>query len=1042
MSRGQEITKKETPMKSPLRILHLEDNPNDAELVRSTLELEDIPLEIVRVETNSEFTKALESGPFDLIISDFTLPSFDGLSALKIARKLRPDIPYIFVSGTLGEDAAIEAMKHGATDYVLKNKLAKLAPAVHRCLEEARERTRRKKVEEELRESYEFIQRIGETTPNILYVLDFKSFELRYLNQTAVRALGYTKEQVESYGSKLFKTIMHPDDYAKLSQRFSVFSMASDAHVTENEYRIRDANGEWRMFLTRETIFIRNEDQSPRLIMGTAMDITERKRAEEALRTSEEKYRSLIKQMNDGLLVVDNNDAIQFVNEKFCKIFGYTKEELIGNIGYRMLLPEESWNLLQEKNRQRKHGISDQYELEMKKKSGKRFWVSVSASPIYDPKGEVIGSLGIFSDITERKQAESKLRESEERLRLAITAANQGLFDIDVRTGSAITSPEYARMLGYEPDELHETFAKWVQRTHPDDRHKVLGGYKKYFAGQRDENSVEIRQQTKSGEWKWFFTIGKAVEFDEHEHPLRIIGTQTDITERKQAEEALRQSEQQFRLISENVADLIAVLDLNGKRLYNSPSYGPILGDPRSLRGTDSFQEIHPEDREKIKRIFQETVKTGIGQRAEYRFLLKDGSIRSIESQGSVIRDDSGSASQVVVVSRDITEKKKLEQQFLRAQRMESIGTLAGGIAHDLNNILSPILLAIEILRKKYPNESDQVLLNTLEASAQRGAGIVKQVLTFARGAEGERTEVQLKHLVSEFEKIARDTFPRSIQITTRTSKDLWTTTSDPTQLYQILMNLGVNARDAMPNGGRLQIETENIMIDEQYARMHVDAKQGPYALISVSDTGTGIPPHVIDKIFEPFFTTKETGKGTGLGLSTVIGIVKSHGGFVNVYSEVGKGTTFKVYLPATRRNETQKGKEEQPELPVGKGELILVVDDEAAIREITKATLEAYGYKVQDANDGTEGVALYVQSKGKIKLVLTDIMMPFMDGPAMIRALQKINREVKIIAVSGLAENVKVSEVAGTGEITFIQKPYTTEKLLTTLREVLDKNL
>ena len=530
------------------------------------------------------------------------------------------------------------------------------------------------------------------------------------------------------------------------------------------------------------------------------------------------------------------------------------------------------------------------------------------------------------------------------------------------------------------------------------------------------------------------------VRFGEKEKDILAFVSQNieNAIERKLAEEKLRKNEEQFRLITENVTDMIALLDLDGRRVYSSPSYKNILGDPELLRGTDSFLEVHPDDREKIRKIFQETVTTGIGQRAEYRFLIKDGSIRTIESQGSVIRDNSGRISQVVVVSRDITEKKNLEQQFLHAQRMESIGQFAAGIAHDLNNVLAPIMLAIEILQKKLPNDDSRRMLETMATSAKRGSDIVKQVLAFGRGVEGERLLLQPKHVIDEIVKIAEETFPKSIRIRKDVPKNLWVISADPTQMHQVLLNAFVNARDAMPTGGIISISAENIHLDEHYARMHIEANVGNYILISVADTGTGIPPEILDRIFEPFFTTKEIGKGTGLGLSTVRSIVKSHGGFIDVYTEKNKGTTFKFYLPAETKDQAIEKDEKKPKVPSGKGELILVVEDEASIREITKATLEAYGYNVLDASDGTEGVALYAQKKGEIKLVLTDMIMPFLDGPAMIRALQKLNPEIKIIATSGLPENVKVAS----GDIAFLQKPYAAEKLLTMLREVLDKNL
>ena len=483
---------------------------------------------------------------------------------------------------------------------------------------------------------------------------------------------------------------------------------------------------------------------------------------------------------------------------------------------------------------------------------------------------------------------------------------------------------------------------------------------------------------------------------------------------------------------------MIAVVDLDGRRIYNSPSYESILGDPESLKATDGFQEIHPQDRERVKQVFQETVRTGIGQRLEYRFLLEDGTVRSIDSKGSVIRDSDGRISQVIVVSRDVTEEKRLAAQFLRAQRMESIGTLAGGIAHDLNNVLAPIMMAIEVLRSKIADPGGRNILNTIETSAKRGADIVRQVLAFGRGVEGDRILVQLKHIVIEVVRIAGQTFPKSIDIRTDIPRDLWTVSADPTQMHQVLLNMLVNARDAMPNGGALTISAENTTLDESYSRMHLEAKPGTYVSLAIADSGTGIPADIREKIFEPFFTTKEIGMGTGLGLSTTLAIVRSHKGFINVYSEVGKGTTFRIYIPATGTGSGAAAAGDQADLPTGKGELILIIDDEAAIREITSETLQAYGYKAMTASDGAEGVALFAENKGRIKVVITDIMMPVMDGTAAILALKKMNPDVKIIAASGLTTRGQIKTPSNYNVQAFLTKPYTAEKLLRALATVL----
>jgi CheY-like chemotaxis protein len=352
--------------------------------------------------------------------------------------------------------------------------------------------------------------------------------------------------------------------------------------------------------------------------------------------------------------------------------------------------------------------------------------------------------------------------------------------------------------------------------------------------------------------------------------------------------------------------------------------------------------------------------------------------------------------------------------------------------------VLSPILMAIQMLQLRIAGEEEQQWLDILLTNAERGADMVKQVLSFARGVEGERVALHPKHLIKDVIKILKDTLPKSISLQSDVPSDLWLISADATQVHQVLMNLCVNARDAMPQGGEILIRAENVTLDENYARMHLEAKPGRYVVVTVVDTGAGMTPEVQSRIFEPFFTTKEVGKGTGLGLSTALTIVHSHGGFLNVYSEPRKGTQFAVYLPALESGRAEQSDRRRLDLPTGRGELILVVDDEDAIRQITKGTLETFNYRVVVAADGTEAVALYAQQRDEIKLVLTDMMMPFMDGPATIRALQRLNPRVKIIAASGLGAQDKAAEATALGVRMFLPKPYTAEKLLKALAQVL----
>ena len=423
----------------------------------------------------------------------------------------------------------------------------------------------------------------------------------------------------------------------------------------------------------------------------------------------------------------------------------------------------------------------------------------------------------------------------------------------------------------------------------------------------------------------------------------------------------------------------------------------------------------------------------------ELHQVTKDGKEIIVQSRWTLVRDEEEKPKSVLVVNSDITQKKLLEAQFLRIQRLESIGTLASGIAHDLNNILAPILMTAQLLETQLHDEQSKRLLPLLVTNVKRGANLVKQVLSFARGLENKNTILQVKHLLFEIKQIAKETFPKSIETYTDIPQYLSTVSGDATQLHQVFMNLCVNARDAMPDGGTLSISAENLFIDKNYARMNLEAEFGPYIVVTVTDTGTGIPPEILDRIFEPFFTTKQLGKGTGLGLSTAIGIIKSHGGFVKVYSEVGKGTQFKVHLPAVEAMEMLEPKE--VEMPLGHGELILVVDDEAAIREIIETSLETYNYKTLIASDGIEAVALYAEYREKISVVLMDMIMPDMDGPTTISRLQKINPHVKIIAISGLASSDKLAAARRTGVKTFLSKPYTMKELLKTIDRVLNPN-
>jgi PAS domain S-box-containing protein len=760
-----------------VRILHLEDDDMDAELIEATLGT-GLDCEVKRVITRTEYAEALEAGGFDVILADYAVPAFSGLAALTAARARRPELPFIFLSGTLGDERAVDTLKAGATDYVLKDHLSRLVPVVRRALDEAAERAARRQAEQALASSQRFLQSVIDATPHVVFVLDLAARRVLYVNRQVDSMLGYTPRDLQKLGSDVLASLTHRDDAGRVDDLLARLAAARDDEVIEFELRVKHRTGAWRSLQFRAVVFNRGAGGSVAQILGVAEDVTDRRHGEERLR----EQAALLDLTHEAIFVQDMEYRVRY------------------------------WN----------RGAEQLYS-----------W----------PAGEAVGQ-----DVTH------------------------------------------------------------------------------------------------------LLTVG-------------------------------------------NHSDLFAA---------------------RSV-------------------VLQEGVWTGILQQR-----TRDGRDLVVQSSWTLVRDEAGTPRSILVVNTDVTETRKLEAKFLRAQRMESIGTLAGGIAHDLNNVLSPILMAVGLLRKQINDARGRRILETLDTSAQRGADMIRQILTFARGAEGERIPLQPAHLIREMQKIAEETFPKSISVKAEVADGLWTVSGQATPLQQVLMNLCVNARDAMPQGGSLSLTAENVTLDERAARSNPKARPGPYVLIKVADTGSGIPPEVMDRMFDPFFSTKGLGHGTGLGLSTTLSIVESHGGFIDVYTEVGRGTAFNVYLPGLPAGTEQRAAAVTQAVPTGSGELVLVVDDEPSILQITRETLEDHGYRVLTAPNGRAAVATYERHKGEIKVVLTDMSMPLMDGPTAIKTLLALDPDVKIIACSGLRSDPGAEQVKGLKVKAFLTKPYTASALLSALQKVL----
>jgi PAS domain S-box-containing protein len=519
--------------------------------------------------------------------------------------------------------------------------------------------------------------------------------------------------------------------------------------------------------------------------------------------------------------------------------------------------------------------------------------------------------------IAERERTERALRESEERLRLALTAAEQGLYDLDVQTGETVVSPEYARMLGYAPEEFEETNARWIERLHPDDREPVAGAYRAYVAGETPEYRVEFRQRTKSGDWKWILSLGKIVQYDEAGRPLRMLGTHTDITKRKEAEE----------------------------------------------------------------------------------------------------------------------ESSRLTAQLLHAQKMESVGRLAGGVAHDFNNMLLVILACTELIKMRHPEDAKLLLsLQEIERAALRARDITRQLLAVSRKQIAAPRSVNLSEFLAETRKTLGRLIGEDVELDFRLGAHLWPVRIDPSQLDQVLMNLVVNARDAMPVGGKLIIETTNVRIDEDYCRRHVGFRPGDYVLLVVSDSGAGMDRETLARAFEPFFTTKAVGKGTGLGLATVHGIVSQNGGVVGVHSEAGRGTTFRIYLPRLR--EAAVAAEAREETPAARtGGRILLVEDDEAVRRTLAAMLDALGFSVVVATGWRDALSLAGRADASVDVLLTDVVMPELSGKELCERLRAARPGLPVLYMSGYTDDVIVHHGILEDGVHFIQKPFTMDDLARAIR-------
>ncbi len=910
----------------------------------------------------------------------------------------------------------------------------------------SRDITERKQAEEALRESESKYRFMTDNVADIIWTVDM-NLNFTYISPSVQRFRGLT---VEEAMSQKIHEVLTP---ASLQYAFKVMEeenkalmdnpgRISDKLTIELEEYCKDGSTIWT---ENELKYLPGEDGKPIGIIGVTRDISERKRVEEALRQSNEQYRLLANHTTDIVWLINRNLETIYTSPNVEKIRGFTPQEVMEIPPEKHLTPK-SFKLahkifteeLPKVEADLDYNPVHLLELEFYRKDGTTFWAETKFSIIRDGSGKPVSILGEGRDITERKQAAKALRESEEKYRLVIENAKEGIviaqdMKLVFANRAAVDMIEYS-------GEMSEA-KPFIDFIHPDDRNMVVDHHIRRLKGEEVPPAYSFRILREDGTVKWVEFNTAVIQWNERPATLSFLN---DITARKQAEEALRESEEFFKEITENSSDVIIITDKNGDIKYCSRSIERYSGyKPEELIGRSAFTFIHPDDLERAADDFGEailTVDSAIPN--TFRVVRKDGSTRYFDGLGKNLLDNPAVAGFIMNI-RDITdrklaeeEKRRLEERLQRAHKMEAIGTLAGGIAHDFNNLLMGIQgyasLALLNINQNDPNYEK---LKRIEKQVQSGADLTRQLLGFARGGRYEVKPVDINDVIQKSSSMFGRT-KKEITIHMKYEKNLCPVEVDLGQMEQVFMNLYVNAWQAMPGGGNIYLETENIFLNDKQA-LSYSVKPGKYVKITVTDTGTGMDEKTRERIFDPFFTTKEMGRGTGLGLATVYGIVNGHKGMINVYSELGHGTTFTIYLPASEKEVVKK---ETVTGTIDRGtETVLLVDDEKIVLEVSKELLESMGYRVYAVGSGQEAIALFRGKRNEIDLVILDMIMPGISGGETFDRLREINPEIKVLLSSGYSLNGEAQTIMDRGCKGFIQKPFQIEKLSRKVREMLD---
>jgi two-component system, cell cycle sensor histidine kinase and response regulator CckA len=851
------------------------------------------------------------------------------------------------------------------------------------------------------------------------------------VNRALCEIVGYSERELLA---TTFQAITHPDDVdADVSSVHRMLAGEIKTYQREKRYFHGDGHVIWVLL---SVSLSRDADGTPRYFISQVQDITERKRADTELT----RQALVFETIGDAVIVMDLTGRVVDWNPAASRLFGYTRAEIVGRPVVTVHDPSLA-GLLEEQIQASLHSHHRwSGEMPFRRKDGSQGLADVVVVAQLDRAGQPVAWIGVNREVTERRRAEAALAESRALLAAAEELAHVGSWSLDTQTGALTWSDELFRIVGREPASAPLSTEWFVELVHPDDRPAVRGAFKQLIE-EGDAAPVECRVIRPDGSIRTIQARGR-LQRNAGGAGQRVLGSAQDVTERVEAERALRMAHATVAALLDAAPLAILSLDLDScvtmwnpgaERLFGWTA-AEVIGKPLPVVSI----EYLPEYTQLRDEVFRGRRVSGY----ETKRRRKDGSLVDVLLSTAPLQDGAGNVSGLVALLVDVTERRGLEEQLRQSQRLEAVGQLAGGIAHDFNNLLTVVTsyaaLLLEDLGPSHPKAND---IQEIARAADRAAALTQQLLAFGRRQLLQPRVLDVNHTVTELERMLRRLLTADIELVTVLDPELRCVRADPGQLEQVLMNLVVNARDAMPGGGTLTVETANVEIDASYPGRHASAiRPGGYVRIAVSDTGHGMDEATQARIFEPFFTTKEPGKGTGLGLSTVYGIVNQSGGYVWCYSEPGRGTTFKIYLPHADAQAEQRGNGTARVAARRGMESVLIVEDDDAVRSVARRILASHGYAVLEAAGGAAALRLYDETSPPVDLVLTDVVMPEMSGSEMARQLRERHPGIRVLFMSGYTGEAALRQRVLEPGAAFIEKPFAPEVLAARVREMLDQ--